>query len=207
MLGDVEREHLFLLGLGRPPEPRYQPAAPLSPRIQRVLDAFPASPAFVKTLSWDLVAWNRAAAAIFGYDAASPDRRNILRRIFLDPDHRARQPNWDAVARFVVSVFRADAARAHAGAGPSPYVDALVRELRHRSLEFDAFWQADQDVRSHGEGSKVLVHPAAGPLSMEYSSFTVDGRPELSMVIYNPATQADADKVLGLVAALPSTGD
>src|SRR6478735_2371451 len=39
MLTHVEREHLFLLGLGRPPEVRYQPAEGVTPRLQRVLDA------------------------------------------------------------------------------------------------------------------------------------------------------------------------
>ena len=39
MLTDVEREHIFLLGLGRPPEVRYHPAEGVTPRLQRVLDA------------------------------------------------------------------------------------------------------------------------------------------------------------------------
>jgi len=56
-----------------------------------VLDALPASPAFIKTASWDVVAWNRAAAAVFGYDSATPEQRNILRRIFCDPATRAAQ--------------------------------------------------------------------------------------------------------------------
>jgi len=37
MLTDVEREHLFLLGLGRPPEVRYQATDGISPRLQRDL--------------------------------------------------------------------------------------------------------------------------------------------------------------------------
>lgn len=205
MLTDIEREHLFLLGLGRPPEPRYAGDAAVSPRIRRVLDALPASPAFVKTLTWDLVAWNRAAAAVFGYDAATPDQRNILRRIFCDPDNRAAQLDWESVARFVVSVFRADAARA----GASASVDALVLDLRRRSPEFDAFWREDRDVRAYGEGTKQLRHPVAGLLAMEFSSFVVDGRPDLSMVIYNPATPEDAEKVLALVrrGQSPSLGN
>ncbi len=45
MLTDVEREHLFLLGLGRPPEVRYHAAEGVTPRLQRVLDALePARP-------------------------------------------------------------------------------------------------------------------------------------------------------------------
>src|ERR1700677_4589459 len=39
MLTDVEREHLFLLGLGRPPEVRYQVSEGVTPRLQRVLDS------------------------------------------------------------------------------------------------------------------------------------------------------------------------
>src|SRR5260221_10897240 len=39
MLTDGEREHLFLLGLGRPPEVRYQRSVGVTPRLQRLLDA------------------------------------------------------------------------------------------------------------------------------------------------------------------------
>ncbi len=48
MLTDVEREHIFLLGLGRPPEARYQKNDGVTPRLQRVLDALDPSPAFFK---------------------------------------------------------------------------------------------------------------------------------------------------------------
>src|SRR5579875_2867809 len=44
MLTDVEREHLFLLGLGRPPEARYHEKEAVTPRLQRVLDALNPSP-------------------------------------------------------------------------------------------------------------------------------------------------------------------
>src|SRR5579864_2390011 len=63
MLTEVEREHLFLLGLGRPPEVRYHATEGVTPRLQRVLDALDPSPALIKTATWDIVAWNRAAAA------------------------------------------------------------------------------------------------------------------------------------------------
>src|SRR6201996_6368559 len=63
MLTDAEREHLFLIGLGRLPEVRYRPVEGITPRLQRLLDAFPVSPAIIRTLTWDVVAWNRAAAA------------------------------------------------------------------------------------------------------------------------------------------------
>ncbi|MGO6908747.1 helix-turn-helix domain-containing protein, partial [Rhizobium ruizarguesonis] len=39
MLTDVEREHLFLIGLGRPPEVRYHRQEGVTPRLQGVLDA------------------------------------------------------------------------------------------------------------------------------------------------------------------------
>src|SRR5215510_3156688 len=64
MLTQVEREHLFLLALGRPPEVRYQATEGVTPRLQRLLDALELSPAFVKTATWDVLAWNKAAAAV-----------------------------------------------------------------------------------------------------------------------------------------------
>src|ERR1700685_4781723 len=64
MLTDVEREHLFLLGLGRPPEVRYRKDEGVTPRLQRVLDALQPSPALIRTATWDIVAWNRAATVM-----------------------------------------------------------------------------------------------------------------------------------------------
>lgn len=64
ILTDVEREHLFLLGLGRLPEVRYHAPEGISPRLQRVLDTLEYSPAFIRTAIWDVIAWNRAAAAV-----------------------------------------------------------------------------------------------------------------------------------------------
>jgi transcriptional regulator with XRE-family HTH domain len=199
MLTDVEREHLFLLGLGRPPEARYHEPDGISPRLQRLLDTLEYSPAFIRTATWDVIAWNKAAAAVLTDYSTLPDgQRNVLRIMFRESRIRAAQPNWQSVARYVVASFRADVARA----GAARNVQSLVDELCATSPEFAAMWR-DNDVQGHGDGSKVLHHPIAGPLSMEFSGFAVDGRPDLNMVIYNPATPADADKIRALLKSLP----
>ena len=200
MLTDVEREHLFLLGLGRPPEARYHAPEGISPRLQRVLDTLKYSPAFIRTATWDVVAWNKAAATVLtDYGTLPEGQRNVLRMMFRDSRVRAAQSNWRSVARYVVASFRADVARA----GAARNVHSLVDELCATSPEFAAMWR-DNDVQGHGDGVKVLHHPTAGPLSMEFSAFAVDGRPDLNMVIYNPATPADADKIRALLKSLPN---
>ena len=195
MLTDAEREHLFLLGLGRPPEVRYQKNEGVTPRLQRVLDALDPSPALIRTATWDVLAWNRAATVMqTDYGSLPPEQRNLLRITFLDPRARAVQYDWESVARFVIGAFRADAARA----GAAAEVEPLVNELCRLSPEFKAMW-ADTGIRSHGEAVKHIRHPILGPLAFEYSAFAVDGRSDLSMVIYNPATAADADKISSLM--------
>ena len=199
MLTEVEREHIFLLALGRSPEVRYQAAEGVTPRLQRVLDALELSAAFVKTSTWDVVAWNRAATVVLtNYGALEPAQRNILRLIFSNPRVRGAQSDWESVARFVVAAFRADVARA----GAAKNVQALVDELSRLSPEFEAMWR-DNDVRTYGDGAKILHHPIAGPIAMEYSAFAVDGRPDLGLVVYNPATPADADRIRALISSRP----
>jgi transcriptional regulator with XRE-family HTH domain len=192
MLTDLEREHLFLIGLGRPPEVRYRKSEGVTPRLQRVLDALDPIPALIRTATWDVVAWNRAATVmLIDYGALPPGQRNILRYIFLEPRARAAQYDWESVARFAVGSFRVDAARA----GAATEVEPLIDELRRRSPEFKAMWD-DNEVRGpHGEAIKRMRHPVLGPLSFEYSAFAVDGRTDLSMVVYNPATPEDARRI------------
>jgi transcriptional regulator with XRE-family HTH domain len=203
MLTDAEHEHLFLLGLGRPPEVRYRAPEGITPRLQRLLDTLQYSPAFIRTATWDVIAWNKAATAVLtDYSVLAEGQRNVLRMMFRDSRVRAAQSNWQSVARFVVASFRADVARA----GAARNVQSLVDELCATSPEFAAMWR-DNDVRAHGDGQKVLHHPVAGPLAMEFSAFAVDGRPDLNMVVYNPATPADAEKIKKLVKAQSAKKD
>lgn len=200
LLTEVEREHLFLLGLGRPPQVLYRPPDPVTPRLQRVLDAFVETPATIRTSTWDIIAWNQAARAVLiDYSQVEPERRNVLRMMFCDPRMREAQADWLASARYVVAAFRADVARA----GAADKVQALVDELHRISPEFAAIW-AENEVRStYGEIIKTLRHPHAGLLNLEYSSFAVDGRPDLEMVVYTPATPDDAARVAALVKGQP----
>ncbi len=199
MLTDTEREHLFLLGLGRLPEVRYHRKEGITPRLQRVLDALLETPALIKSATWDVLAWNRAASAILpDYGALPPEQRNMLRHVFLNPLSRTAQYDWKSVARSVVAAFRADAARA----GAMAEVSALVSELSLLSPEFKAMWH-DHEVSTYGEAVKHIRHPVLGPISFELSTFTVDGRADLSMLIYSPATPEDAEKFRSSIKATP----
>jgi transcriptional regulator with XRE-family HTH domain len=193
-LTSVEREHLFLLAQHRPPEVRYQAFDGVSPRLQNVLDGFELSPALIRTPTWDFVAWNRAARAVLGdYEALPPQQRNLLRLLFLNPEVREGNRNWENHARFAVAAFRLDTTRA----GASHAAQALADELCRTSPEFNAMWH-ENDVRTH-VGAKQLHHPIAGIIGLEYSSFAVDSQSDLIMVVFTPATPADADRIRSLL--------
>jgi transcriptional regulator with XRE-family HTH domain len=192
MLTEVEREHLFLLGLGHLPEARYQKNDTITPRLQRVLDALNPVPAMIRTALWDVLAWNKAASVmLIDYGSLPPNERNILRYIFLDPRMRAAQYDWESVARFAIGSFRVEAARAGAAAEIAP----LVEELSRLSPDFKRLWEDNVVQGPLGEMVKHIRHPVLGPLAFEVSAFAIDGRTDLSMVIYNPATEADAEKI------------
>lgn len=199
MLTEVEREHLFLLALGRPPEARYRARDAVTPRLQRVLDALEPCPALIRTATWDVVAWNRGIGVMMtDYGSMPHQERNILRYLFLDPAARGHYDDWPAVARFVVGAFRIDVERA----GAAEAVEPLVEEMQRLSPEFATYWSENR-VQTHSEAIKRMTHPVLGELQFEYSAFAVDARPDLTMAVYNPVHARDADRM----AALIETGE
>lgn len=195
-LDAASREILFLIAQHRPPPLNPAPTPRVAPALQRVLDALPASPAFVKTPAWNIVAWNAAAAAVLTDYAALPVReRNLLRCLFGDPAVRSSMLDWEDHARLAIAVFRLDAARA-GGCGEAA---ALADELQAASSEFRRLW-AENDVRSYGVGLKRLQHPQVGPLALEYSAFAVDGADGLTMIVFTPASSVDARAIEALIA-------
>ncbi len=194
-LTSAEREHLFLLAQHRPPEIRHQPFEPISAQLQRVLDAMTFSPAVLRTALWDVVGWNAAASVVMtDYALLPPEERNILKLIFCNQRVRGHMVNWERDARSAVASFRAEAIKA----APAQALQAMVEDLSHASPEFSAIWQ-DYDIQNYGAGTKHFRHEIAGDLMMEYSSFTVDGRPDLGLVVFTPMTEADAERVRQLL--------
>lgn len=197
MLTEVEREHLFLVGIGHPPKTRPPTREGISGRLQRLLDAMPMIPATVATSTWDIIGWNRAAQlALTDYAAVPPSQRNILRRMFLDPATRAAQSDWESVARFLIATFRAETTRV----GESERAAELVAEISGKSAEFARMW-TENDVQTVGEGAKTIRHATVGEITFEFSSFAIDGRPDLKLMIYNPAEGEDLEKMRWLHSA------
>lgn len=198
MLTEPEREHLFLLALGRPPEPRYSAPTGVTPRLQRVLDALSPSPAIIRTALWDVLAWNEAAAALLtDYGRLPREERNILRLIFAAPRAAPRAEDWESLARYTVGAFRADAARA--GPGAAAAVARMVDDLSARSPAFARLWQ-QTGIAHPGEGVKRIVHPGVGVVEVEFTAFAVDGRPDLGMLVFNPVTPEAAARIGALIA-------
>lgn len=109
------------------------------------------------------------------------------------------QDDWEGVARLIVNAFRADAARL----GASEEIDRLVEELSAQSADFARLWR-NNDVAGHGEGFKVLHHPQMGTIALEFSTFSVEGRPDLTMMLFNPATDESRAKTERWISQNPA---
>lgn len=194
MLTEAEREHLFLLALGHPPEARYTAPSGIESRLQRILDALTFNPAYIKTPTWDVVAWNRAAAEIIWDFGSFPiEERNILRLLFCRPDLR-NFPDWMKVARVAVAMFRRDLSRS----GASKDAENLIEGLLRASPEFRDLW-SEKTVQDVYPETKCIQHPKAGLLEFEYSSLAVDGRLDLVLLIYSPTNEQDAERIRTLL--------
>ncbi|MGY5368553.1 helix-turn-helix transcriptional regulator [Enterobacter oligotrophicus] len=195
-----EREHLFILAFGHPPENHFRGPDSITPRLQRVLDAMPDSPAIIKNVAWDVIAWNRAAAVVLtDYGALPREKRNILRLMFSDSRARSIQKEWESVASVVVNAFRADVARA----GKYHNTEQLIEELSLASPEFAALWSRN-DVAGHAEGVKHLRHPQLDDIALEFSTFIIEGRPDLTMMVFNPADDESQQRIRQWLNAHPA---
>jgi hypothetical protein len=87
--------------------------------------------------------------------------------------------------------------------GAAKNAKALVDELRQLSPESDSM-SYDNDVgSSYRDLTQYAHHPHAGTIALDYTSFAVGGRPDLGLVIYNPATPADAERIRSLLSLAP----
>lgn len=185
-LSPDEQKHLFLLaGLPLPSDSATYPEQ-VSPAHQRLLDSLVSNPAYILGRRSDILAWNRAAVAVFGDYGKVPFReRNTLWRLFVGNACRL-YVNWEQIAYQALAQFRADSGR-YVG---DPWFEELIDDLRHASPLFHDWWPR-HEVLGRLSGQKELAHPVAGRLILEHSSFQVADNPDQKLIVYTPLLDAD----------------
>jgi transcriptional regulator with XRE-family HTH domain len=190
-------ERAYVLGLAGMRGDTPAPAAPepLSPALEAIVQHQGHYPAYLMSRAWDLLAWNRAAAAVFGdFGALPPDERNMVYYTVVRPEARARVVDWPLRAQRLVAEFRADCGR-YLG---DPQVAALVERLHQASPDFPRWWAA-HEVQQREGGRRAFEHPQLGRLVLEQTTLRPSHAPDLKLVIHVPADEhASAAKLRAL---------
>jgi transcriptional regulator with XRE-family HTH domain len=195
-LDPAERRHLYVLNDRPPPESRPVGPERVEQPLRRMLDSLAGQPAYVLGRRWDVLAWNEAAAAVFGdYERLRGDERNIMYLVFADKAHRRLLVDWETLAPTSLAMFRADCAR-YAG---DPDFERLVATLMQVSPEFRQWWP-QQEVLRPLAGHKRIKHPSAGRMTFEYTSFAVADQVDMKLIVYTPLdADRTAEKLEGLL--------
>jgi transcriptional regulator with XRE-family HTH domain len=146
MLTTDEREYLFRMA-GEEPAAAPGPVREVPAGIRYLLDALVATPAYVVSAKFDILAWNQLAMYFVGdLSQTVEDDRNVIRWMFTRPadDTHWDEPQTVAFARSIVADLRA----AYVKYPGDRSIAALVGELLALSPRFAAMWAArDVEVR------------------------------------------------------------
>jgi transcriptional regulator with XRE-family HTH domain len=186
-LDGIERVQLFQLALREPVLDAKPKVRRISPLLQQMLDQMEELPAFIVGPRWDVIGWNLAAAAFFGFPGIALAERNMVWLFFTDSTVRSLIVDWPTRARDVLARFRVNYGR-HAG---DKHFVQLVERLKSVSAEFSEWWPR-HDLLPQSEGLKRYNHPLGGRLQLQHVSFSVMDDPELILTILAPARTNDS---------------
>jgi transcriptional regulator with XRE-family HTH domain len=192
-LAPDERSYLFALAEVAEAVPAGRPARnQVGRQLRELLDAMREIPAMILDYRHDVLAWNRAAAALLtDFGALRPDERNLIRLTFLDGPYRALYADWTHAARECVSVLRMET-----GHHPDdPILTALVEELNAKDPDFKTWWNA-RSVRGPRQLTKTYNHPVAGPLTLDVQQLTVAAQPGRFLVAYTAPPDSESEQAL-----------
>jgi transcriptional regulator with XRE-family HTH domain len=169
----------------------------VKPYMQRVLDRITDAPAIVMTPTHDILAWNPLAAALMVDFSEIPEReRNFMRLLFTDPRMRSLYPDWEGLARAVVSYIRMEAARKP----DDPRLAELVGDLSIKDAQFRQWW-AGTHVAVKRRGTRTYNHPVVGEITLDWDALTSDAEPDQQLIVYTPAPGSRSEQALRELAA------
>lgn len=199
-----EDQHAYMHGLaGRPAtRSKRQDIQRVRPSMQRLIDEFTESPVLILGRYLDVLAWNSQASAVFADFSTIPrSQRNYVRLAFLDPEVRGLFADWKATARLCVSFLRMDA-----GKNPNdPRLAEIVGELSVHDPDFRRWW-ASHDVVRQTCGIKVLNHPVAGELTLEWETLGCVSDPDQELIVLTGVKGTRTHAALKMLAARSEDG-
>ena len=184
----TERQHFFVLAGHHPTIGPASEDERVNPALQQAVMALDPHPAFVLGRRLDILAWNRAAAAVLDYGQATTGLpQNFIWSYFTDPRARDVYPDWETSAQLMVAILRTESARFP----EDRWFGEMVKNLQEASSFFRRWWaRYDIDGAGNLEGRKEMNHPALGYLEFDSVTLLVPTQPGMRMILYisAPAT-------------------
>ncbi len=184
-LSKSERTYLFDMADRRDPQAHINEVDAAPETLINMLENI-AIPAYIMGRTWDLLAWNKPAEALFNgwlnkwtQDAPKP---NLLRFVFLHANAKQFVVDWELRARRLVAEFRADC-RSRL---EEPALQKLVNELTQANPEFERFWK-QHDVLERQGGQRQFNHPTQGLISYNQVTLRPVELEQLKLVLLQPA--------------------
>ncbi|MFB6719282.1 helix-turn-helix transcriptional regulator [Kribbella sp. NPDC056345] len=192
-LSDAERAHLFRLA-GEQPGPPPGPPSDVRDGILRMIARLDL-PAIVLDAKYDVLAWNRQAAALLtDFSALPPRERNLLRQRFLHGDQSHFSP--EATREFAREAA-ADLRAASATYPDDPGVGGLIADLLAGSPEFAALW-SHHEVARQQTLCQTILHPEVGRIDVICEVLVVPDRDQ-RVVLYTADPGSPSDQALRLL--------
>ncbi|WP_290061986.1 helix-turn-helix transcriptional regulator [Amycolatopsis solani] len=158
-----ERAYFFDLTRQRP-RGADEPATTAVPSLARLVEDLSPLPAMLLNHRFDILAWNgEMARLLLDFGTLPPAQRNAMWLCLLHPELRESYVDRERVVREGIAHLRA----AWAAHPDDPVLTALIAECTEGNAEFARLW-AERDVRGTGGGSKVLRHPVAGVIAVDF---------------------------------------
>ncbi|MCF2129150.1 helix-turn-helix transcriptional regulator [Strepomyces sp. STD 3.1] len=196
-LDEDQRRYLFGLAGKETATPRRRAVQKVQPQLRRVLDDLTSTPAIVMGRRMDVIAWNPLAATLITDFGKVPEKhRNYVRILFTDPMMRSLYADWRSVARTAVAQLRMEAAKYP----DDPRLAALVGELSVQDADFRTWW-ATHHVATLSVGTKVLQHPVAGELSLDWDTLTASTDPDQQLVVWTAEVGSPTHDGLRILAS------
>ncbi|WP_344571221.1 helix-turn-helix transcriptional regulator [Kitasatospora viridis] len=162
-LAPDERAYLFDLARQRPRNAD-EPATAAAPPLARLVADLSPLPAMLMNHRYDILAWNgEMARLLLDFDTLPPSQRNAMWLCLVHPDIREFYVDRERVVREGVAHLRA----AWAAHPEDRALTDLITEITDRNEEFARLW-AERDVKVNGRGHKVLRHPDAGVIAVDF---------------------------------------